>query len=261
MDPAKAPPTDNVLYERCVASLIRSDPPVDGFFRLAGFFLGARNGNAIRDCVAVGVQGGGDSCGFHWPFLSVGVWKFEDCLAHNNGSNGITVWQSNGLPHVASRFTAYHNGRFGIHNGQYANGFLFEDSVLYGNKLGALLSNAASFASASQRFTGVVFDQAGLSDYCVLGADLVLVPRRPVQFVGCRFRGYGKAALGFVDTPPFPNDLTLLNCTFEGNEFWLAPDIHPATRIRVQDPVHGMITVRRADQAGTFRPEWNASVS
>jgi hypothetical protein len=48
---------------------------------------------------------------------------------------------------------------------------------------------------------------------------------------------------------------------FEGNEFWLGPDINPATGIRVHDAAHGNITLRRADQPGIFRPEWNASVS
>src|SRR5258708_24804180 len=41
------PPTDDVLYDRCVASLVRTDPPFRGF-RLAGFFLGAGTGNVAR---------------------------------------------------------------------------------------------------------------------------------------------------------------------------------------------------------------------
>jgi hypothetical protein len=256
-----APPTEDVLYERCVASMIRADPPTDGHFRLAGFALGARKGNVIRDCVAVGVQGGGDSSGFVWPEFSSGLWKFENCLAHNNRSNGITVWQTNNLPHVVSGFTAYHNGGFGIRQGQYVNVFHYDDTVLYGNKSGGVLSNATSRVSPIQRFSGLVCDQAGLSPYCVIGAQLVPMPEMAPQFLECQFRGYTKAAFGFVEPLPYPNVLTILNCTFEGNEFWLASDIHPGTRIDLSDPVRGKLTIRRADQPGLFRPVWNASVS
>jgi hypothetical protein len=256
-----APPTDDVLYERCVASMIRADPPNDGHFRLAGFSLGAREGNAIRDCVAVGVQGGLDSSGYVWPEESHGLWKFENCLAHNNRSNGITVWQTNNFPHVVSRFTAYHNGRFGIRQGQYVNVFLYEDTVLYGNKVGGVLSNATSRVSPVQRFSGLVCDQAGLSPYCVVGAQLVPVPDKAPDFIECQFRGYTKAAFGFIDPFPYPNVLNIINCTFEANEFWLASDIHPGTHIDLSDPARGKITLRRADQPGLFRPEWNASVS
>lgn len=261
MDTDHAPPTDDVLYEHCVASLIRADPPNEGHFRLAGFSLSARNGNAIRDCVAVGVHGGLDSSGFVWPEFSSGLWKFDNCLAHNNRSNGITVWQTNNLPHIVSRFTAYHNGRYGIRQGQYVNVFLYENTVLYGNKVAGVLSNATSRVFPVQRFIGLVCDQAGLSSYCVVGSQLVPMPEMEPLFSQCQFRGYTKAAFGFVDPLPFPNVLNIVNCTFEGNEFWLGPDIHAATKIRVQDPLHGTLTLRRADQPGTLRPEWNASVS
>lgn len=260
-DVEHAPPTDDVLYEHCVASMIRADPPNEGHFRLAGFSLGARKGNEIRDCVAVGVQGGLDSSGFGWPEGSSGLWKFDECLAHNNRSNGITVWQTNGLSHVVNRFTAYHNGLFGIRQGQYVNVFQYNDTVLYGNKGGGVLSNATSWVAPIQRFSRLVCNQAGLSDYCVVGAQLVPVPEMPPEFSECQFRGYKKAAFAFVDPLPYPNVLTIVNCTFEANEFWLASDIHPGTRIDLTDPARGKVSLRRADQPGLFRPDWNASVT
>lgn len=171
------------------------------------------------------------------------------------------MWQTNNFPHVVSRFTAYHNGRFGIRQGQYVNVFLYEDTVLYGNKVGGVLSNATSRVSPVQRFSGLVCDQAGLSPYCVVGAQLVPVPDKAPEFIECEFRGYNKAAFAFIDPFPYPNVLNITNCTFEANEFWLASDIHPGTRIDLSDPARGKITLRRADQPGLFRPEWNASVS
>jgi hypothetical protein len=256
-----APPTDDVLYERCVASLVRADPPWWGL-RTAGFFLGARNGNAIRDCVAVGIQGSVDSSGYVWPEMSGGVWKFEDCLAHNNRMNGIFTWQNNDAPHVVSRFTAYHNGWAGIDHGAYLSSFLYKDCVLYGNRFAAIESRALSFSSPTQTLSRVRCDQAGLSPYCVVTTPHLAAPAAPVQFKECHFRGYGKAAFGFVDqASPFPNIFNIVDSVFEGNEFWLGPDINPATGIRVHDAAHGNITLRRADQPGIFRPEWNASVS
>jgi hypothetical protein len=259
--PHLAPPTDDVLYERCVASMVKSDPPTESYQRLGGFFIGARKGNAIRNCVAVGVQGGADSCGFLWPEKSLGLWKFENCIAHNNRSNGITAWQVTELPNVISRFSAYHNGRFGILHGFYSNGFLYKDSILYANGYGSVAAIAVSRKHASQTFSGLRCDQAGLSDYCVVTSQRVLLPEAPVNFIDCRFRGYRKAAFGLVDPAPFPHFLSIQSCTFEANEFWLGSDIYPTSRVRVNHPMEGLITLRRADQPGEFQPAWNASVS
>lgn len=257
-----APPTDNVLYERCVASMVRSDPPWWGA-RMAGFVLGARKGNAIRNCVAVGVQGNvEDSSGFIWPEPQGGLWKFEDCLSHNNRMNGIFAWQNNDLLQVITRFTAYHNGRAGIKHGAYANGFLYEDSVLYGNRLASIEAHALSLSSPIQTFSNLLCDQAGLSPYCVVTTPHLAAPGAPVQFVGCRLRGHTKAAFGFVDQESlFPDVFSIVNSTLEGNEFWLGPSIHAGSRIRFLHPTEGILTVRRADQPGEFKPEWNASVT
>jgi hypothetical protein len=260
-DIVPAPPTDDVTYDRCVASLVRSDPPSWGP-RLAGFVLGAREGNVIRNCVAVGVQGSEDSSGFIWPEPAGGLWTFEDCVAHNNHRNGIFVWQNDDLPHVVSRFIGYHNGHAGIKHGAYANGFLYENSILYANRFAGVEAHALSFSSPVQTFSRLQCDQAGLSPYCVATATHLAEPFAPVHFLECRFGGYATAAFGFVDqTSPFPNLFNIVNCAFEGNEFWLDANTHVGTRIGVQDPVYGALTLRRGDQPGTFKPEWNASVS
>jgi hypothetical protein len=163
---------------------------------------------------------------------------------------------------VISRFTAYHNGHAGINHGSYINSFLYKDCVLHGNRFAGVESHALSYSSTMQTFSRLRCDQAGLSDYCVVTKPHLAEPMAPVQFVQSRFRGYGKAAFGFLDeASPFQNLFNVTDCIFEGNEFWLGPGIHPASRIRLQDPSHGTLTLRRADQPGVFRPEWNASVS
>lgn len=260
-DVIPAPPTHDVLYERCVASMVSSGAPFEAL-RAAGFFLGARSGNTIRECVAVGVQGHSDSSGFHWPEASTGLWTFEDCVAHNNRENGITAWQITELPSTIKGFIGYHNGRFGIMHGYYFNGFGYENCVLFGNKLASIVSLAVSTASPVQEFAGIRCDQAGLSPHCVVSLQRIAPPKSPVHFLGCRFRGYTKAAFGFVDeNSPFPNSFNIVDCGFEGNEFWLGSTIHPASQIHVKDAIRGSITLRRADQPGALRSEWNASVS
>jgi hypothetical protein len=257
----RSPPTDDVVYERCVASLVRAESQAEGL-RMGGFSLGARNRNAIRNCVAVGVQGGFDASGFVWPETSEGEWTFEDCVAHNNQYIGLLAWQTNDLPQVIRRFIGYHNGKVGIHNGHYINGFVYEDSILYANGTASMFSLAASRGSPVQTFSGLRCDQAGLSPYCVVNPQVAAFPGAAIHFVGCTFRGYGKAALAFTDNgAPFPNSFRIVNCTYEGNEFWLGDKIHPASRILIEDPRYGALTLRRADQPGSLRPMWNASVT
>ena len=60
------PPSQDIVYDRCVASMVQSDPPFRGY-RLAGFFLGRGDGNKAVGCVAVGVQGTTDAAGYIWP--------------------------------------------------------------------------------------------------------------------------------------------------------------------------------------------------
>jgi hypothetical protein len=260
-DDPHAPPTDDVLYDRCVASKVGWGEPNEGL-RFGGFFLGARKGNVIRDCVAVGVQGHSDSGGFLWPAQSTGDWAFERCLAHNNREHGITAWQTNNLTQIVNHFTGFHNGRFGIMNGHYDNAFQYNNCTLYGNRLAAIVPLARAFNVPPQRFWALYCDQAGLSDHCVWDLQRVAPPEAPTQFVECHFRGYKKAAFGFVaPVSPFPNYFVISDCVFEANEFWLASNIHPESRIVVKDSVHGDLILRRADQPGVFRPEWNASVA
>jgi len=258
------PPSHDVLYRRCVASLVQYDPPFRAF-TLTGFFLGRGDGNVIRDSVAVGIQGNTSSAGFIWPEGSEGIWTFEHNLAHNNGNHGIFTWQNTAKVHVITKFTAYHNGGGGISHGAYNNRYVYRNSTLYGNRAGAVIVHANSGDSPPPLlFQNLACYAAGQSDYLVTfdrhNGDAGI----PTRFEGCSFRGAGKAAFGWLyqgqDGDSSPEVFDIVNSTISGNEFWLAKGIHPDSRIRVSDRSRGSIVLQRADRSGSFRSKWNARV-
>jgi hypothetical protein len=53
-----------------------------------------------------------------------------------------------------------------------------------------------------------------------------------------------------------PTKLDLRNVTVDANEFWMADNCHVDSFI-----LWDGLTIRRKDQLGELRPEWNASVS
>jgi hypothetical protein len=261
------PASNEILYERCVASMVQYDPPFRGY-TLTGFSLERGTGSVARDCVAVGVQGSVNAAGFQWPEGSEGIWTFENCVAHNNANNGIFVWQNTSKVHTIANFTAYHNRGAGISHGAYVNPYVYKDSTLYGNRGSAveLHANSDDSGASGLRFVNLTCDGAGQSDYLVKAARHVGDNgSRPVTFSQCSFRGARKAAFGWVyegDNGPSSDELVdILDCRFSGNEFWLASRIEPSSRINVRDAAHGSIVLRRVDQAGTLQAKWNARVS
>jgi hypothetical protein len=48
---------------------------------------------------------------------------------------------------------------------------------------------------------------------------------------------------------------------FEGNEFWLADTLDRRSLIRVHDERHGRISLRPKSLPGTYKRDWNASVT
>lgn len=258
--------TDNVTYDRCVASLVQSVKKSPGFYTLTGFSHNSGVGNVATGCVAVGVQSTKNASGFNWPSQgngSDGVWLFEDCVAHNQSANGVYVWQNTDNVHVVTRFTAYHNGGFGLRHGAYRNPYQYVDAIIYGNRSGSVEVFALSKDNSQMTFSNVLFDQAGYSAYCVQTTNHTQPALAPVLFTGCEFKGFTTAAMAFLATNPgaYPEVFDVVNCTFSGNEFWLASAIKPASLIRVKDPVHGSIALRRMDQAGTLNTKWNARVT
>jgi hypothetical protein len=259
-------PSHDILYERCVASLVQYDPPFRGF-TLTGFSLGRGNGNVIRDSVAVGIQGDTEAAGFQWPEGGEGIWEFERNIAHNNANHGIFTWQNTGKLHVITSFTAYHNAGAGISHGAYNNRYTYRDSTLFGNRGGALIVHADSWGGPDTplQFLNLACHGASQSEY------LVTAPRHhganefpPPRFVASTFTGATKAAFAWLydgnDGPSTNEIVDIVNCSFKGNPFLLGPKIGADSRIRVQDKVHGSIILRRADRPGTPVEQWNAKV-
>lgn len=258
-------PTNDTRWENCVASLVRSDPSFRGY-SLAGFLLGKGDGNVVRSCVAVGVQGSASASGFMWPAgpQAEGIWRFDRNIAHNNRVLGIYAWQNTPRVHVISRFIGYHNGRAGILHGSYRNPYRYENVILYAN-LGSELEVFAlsgSLAADLVTFHNVLLDGNGLHDFEVTTGAHPLVADRPVRFVGCEFKGYLKAGFSLSPNPSAaPDWFRLEDCIYQGNEFWLHPEIHEDAMVEIEDDRHGSIVLRRFDQPGTFVPQWNASVT
>lgn len=251
--------TNDVIWDHCVASLIQGDPSFRGF-SLSGFVLGAGAGNTVRNCVATGVQGNATSNGFHWPPDSLaGIWTSEDCVTHNNKVHGIYTWQNDSDLHLALRFTGYHNGNSGVLHGAYVNSYVYEDCTFYGNKIAGVKLPAES--NGGLRFVNVVCDGAGLADYAMINHKHTAETATPVVFDGCTFRGARKAGVGLTFENTRRELLDFVNCTFEGNEFWLASRINSGSKLRVQDAVHGTISLERYDRPGTLNASWNARVN
>lgn len=254
--------SNGISWDRCVASLVRTDPH-EKALRMSGFTLGTGDKNVIRNCVAVGVAGGEQSSGFFWraPGEPHGPWVFDRNLAHNNESNGAFNWQNDRDVGTARRFVAYHNGAAGVLQGAYRNPYRFENAILYGNALAAIKLHAVS-RHVPLRFSDSLFDGAGLSDNLVVTDDHKIAADVPTEFTRCTFRGYRHSAVWIAadrDGKGIPNWIDLVDCTYEGNELFLHPAAAAATRLRVKDRAHGDIVVRRWDQPGVPKREWNAS--
>jgi hypothetical protein len=172
----------DIVYDRCVAALVRNDPAYRGF-RLAGFHINQGLRNEIRESVAVGVQGNVDAAGFLWPEGQApngdGIWNFsKGNIAHNNKVDGIFAWQNDSQPHVIADYLAYHNGEAGIDHGAYVNGYHYENSVLYGNGDTALYLKAVTpgpdevtGAPVNLRFDNMLFDGGGQGPDLILSDD------------------------------------------------------------------------------------------
>jgi G8 domain len=205
--------TDDILWDHCVAALVKITDSGDKF-RLAGFVLRSGNGNLIRDCVAVGVQGLDSSAGYHWPSPTTGIWKFENCLAHNNNRMGAFAWKNGEEPHGIDGFTAYRNGISAVMHGAYANAFHYENMEL--------LENGFELHARSKVGTDGV--PLTLAQTRVKNADVGLLVTGSVQpgkapakinqwsFVGCN------TPIEFRHKGAQPGQYEFNNCTVGGNK-------------------------------------------
>ncbi len=255
-------PSHDIVYERCVASFVKSGG--NSKFNLTGFLMGAGDGNIARGCVATGVEGGAESsAGYNWPSLSRddNTWTFEGNIAHNVRHSGIYFWQ-NGKPRtLVAGFTAYHCGQ-GIFAGAYANFVSYRDCTIYACKndgvvVSALPGKASKDSDDTITYKNMYVDQAGLSEFAVRVTKHLGRGGRITEISDSTFMGGTRAQVGLPEAGDHPQLYDFVNCTFAGNEFWLVEDVSAETELRVTNG-STTFTVRPADQQGDPRPEWNA---
>ena len=112
--------SDDVVIDHAVAALVLKDELATD--TSTGFALQKGLGNAIRNSVAVGLQGNISSGGYGWnEGNSNSPWQFLDNLAHNNAAQGIFWWQVDGPLHPVERFISYRNGINMTGHGAYLN--------------------------------------------------------------------------------------------------------------------------------------------
>jgi hypothetical protein len=208
-----APRTNDVAYQACVASRVRTDPPFRGY-RLTGFWLGAGRGSRITQCTASGVQGNLDSSGFLWPEGSSGVWDFSNCVAHNNTRHGIFVWQNDTDAHVIDRFAAIRNGGSGISHGAYLNGFAYQDLWLVGNSEGGVKLAASSSKNRRVRIRRVSIDGEHSNEPAMTLSHHNLAARGATVIQDVRASSYAGAFLRLDEASThsghgFPSDVVL----------------------------------------------------
>lgn len=246
--------TNDTVWESCVAAGLTSE-----IIRLAGFYLSKGVGNVMRDCVATGNEGS-DGGGITSPGgISDGEWIIEDCLSHNNQHAGFKAYLNSNRydTKVVSRLSAYHN-RLGIDHGAYSNEWLYDTFTLYANEDGGISLKAVAKGSGIVFRNGTI-DQAGRGQFGIVNDRHFASPLAVTTFESCSLLGHTVAALGLiVPNRSAPELIDLLSCSFQGNELWMASDVHPDSVVRFDDRAHGTVAVRPAGQPGVFVPAWNA---
>ena len=178
------PDSNDVRYDWAVAARVTTPEDADAAtrFRLTGFRLMQGRGDAVRNSVAVGVQGELSSAGFHWPeeVNSRGDWTFEGNVSHNNLLNGAFVWQNDSLHHDIVNSVFYRNGEYGFDHGAYLNLYHFSGVTLYGNGQAGLNLRAGSRdgspADRGLRFDDLLVDGAGIAEHGIVADDHTLPP-------------------------------------------------------------------------------------
>jgi hypothetical protein len=219
--------THDLVWDRAVAAGVRQ-----GFagndFRLAAFALGNGENVTVTNSVAVGLEGEQftDRAGFSWPESAGAVWTFENNIAHNNGSNGIFVWQNNSERHDIDDFLAYYNAGAGVSHGAYGNSYQYTDLTLLQNSV-AVVSHALGEDNPdhnAQTWTSLNTD----------GGTLVIdehqtEPEAPVRFVDCDL---DEVIVADADGGT-PSLYEFVGCGLEPEDFDL-DEAHPEGIFRIQ---------------------------
>lgn len=242
--------THDIVWDSCVAALVRVDQGQKGFYTVTGFNLQDGDRNVCKRCVAVGIglPGAKTSSGFLWPSKgpTTGVWGFEDCVAHNNVANGIFAWQNDNKNHVIRTFHAYNNGKAGIEHGAYKNRYLYEDTALYGNGDAALYLHANSSLPKNRHplvFRDMVLDGGGVSPASVFISKHAIESDTAVEIRDCVLRGYKETPVRIDDQGRKPGLQDFIRCTVQPGD----RDLEPGDFDLVSMAAGGRIRVQRRD--------------
>ncbi|HEV7762211.1 MAG TPA: hypothetical protein VGO78_24545, partial [Acidimicrobiales bacterium] len=259
-------PSDDILWDRCVASFIEHGDGEGEPHSNSGFMMGAGKGNVIRNCVATGVSGRSEGAtGFQWNAGSndeTNPWTFEDNLAHNNTHSALFYWQNNAPKTIVDRFTAYNCGQ-GIYAGSYINLVSYRDCNVYACADWGLNVRATPSGVTGQTITydGMYIDQAGRGDFGVMIQEHTLSDDVVTKFTGGTFKGANKAQVGFPSGGELRQMYDFVDCTFEGNAFWVAQGVPADSQIRVLRGNLGSVLVHPPGGPGTRKAAWNGTVT
>lgn len=177
--------TNEVVIDHALAARVRSGSPRPHDGPLSGFSLGEGKDLTLTDSAAVGLQDEGSTAGFHWPASASAsahnVWEFHGNVAHNNGGDGIFVWQNDENDHVVQDFVGYHNAGFAVQHGAALNTYRYEGLLLFGNGEAGIRSVAAA-SGEPQEWLDIDTDGMVIAGRSVTGT-------RPVVFRDLTLRG------------------------------------------------------------------------
>jgi hypothetical protein len=255
------PPSNDIVWDRCVASATAAgaDPHAT-----TGFMFGAGSGNVARGLVAVGGTGKSEGAtGYRWGSGSndeVNTWVFEDCVVHNHEQSGLYFWQNNAPRTIVDRLTVY-NCAFGIFSGAYIGLASYRDVVVHDvSDWGLVLAATPSGGSETMTFENCDISTRG-GEFAVMVEEHRLTGDNVTKLTNCTFRGGQKAQVGFPAGGDIRQMYDFVDCTFEGNAFWLEEGVPTDSQIRVVGGNLGSFTVYPPGGPGEARAEWNAAVT
>lgn len=216
--------------------------------------------NICRDNVAVGIRG----MGYEWPELSQGHWRFDrGNIAQNCTINGAFLWRNN-LIETLDNFVVYYCGSGAILAGAYGNAYNYRNISLYGNAPGGAQFEMHAFSSLPPtehvlNITNLYADGIGRAESAVRAFDPQDDFGTATLLVNGETRGHTRAAFiaGFQD-PGTAVRWDVRDFRTAENRYWVESVNHPATEVIDRDLG---LRLRRFDQAGTLRSEWNARVT
>lgn len=151
--------THDVIYDKCLAMLVRQGPEKEEQYRLAGFQLGRVRRGSVVDCSVVAVHGRDDSGGYWWPSdPNLDDWDFRRNVSHNNVGHGFIVWQNTNTSNVLQDSVAFRNSRAGADHGAYANNYRYVNMVLQENGDGVAVSLHANARDGGLTFSNLLTD-------------------------------------------------------------------------------------------------------